>query len=485
MTSFYSNGVEWFLVAPECPLLGCGDVTYGVNKTFAKANDSYPQDRSLDFPWIGKKNHRNSLVRRVDIEDLDYSIASELPSFRELLELLQSQSFRQLMGIQEEEAPWRELQQPPEEFTQRWMQHQGLTHTYSDLNPTNRPQINLPPSGLSYYRAIPGKRSTGPDPYLFALLREKDAHGFGMLPEQVLKAFMRVYFPTININYVLSPAVFYGMFWIWVLRWKAIREASLEARERRTNEAVSQDLLRMKMNEAMDEMWPKVLKEKPILRDTILNDESANAWDGDPRIALLRDVLIIAGTLTFETSIGRASSALFHTDVEEIPRELTDAFDWSQMTLGEARSVIRAMEELQDKYNNIIMKMIRVDFPWTNDLEQSQTRDEIKQAVAGSFRGYKVGLDAARMAIRDPEIQRMFREPEESHTFLWPDQPRERPREPSEQTGRLRLGGPSSLGRPPLARIPSRIYDSDDEGEMERPRKACRRPGQGTSKNPD
>ncbi|KAI9668373.1 MAG: hypothetical protein M1831_001127 [Alyxoria varia] len=327
----------------------------------------------------------------------------------------------------------------------------ALVGQWLDMATSNQRQAQAdgrpPTPAYSYYQAVPETYSARAKADLFVLLRQKEDYGFSRLPDDVLSLFMRSYFPKLNIHYIFSPALLYGVIWARALEHRdSFRFLWTERQE--DNYALKSKSPEAGADDELEFVWPYVLREMQPLKK-MLNDIS-NVWEGDPRIAKLSEMMIILGNEMWDTGLetkiddGQVDA---YYELDRRARLLANQFDWSQMTLDEARAVATFMDEQGGKYENIVKaagllyqadhaRLIYtgsryVPATFSMSVEEAEQRkfvnrlQVIRNRVSESIWGYFLGWWTLMNAVEDPEIQKKFAKAEPK-TFLLPDRPRPR-----------------------------------------------------------
>ncbi|KAI9672169.1 MAG: hypothetical protein M1831_001983 [Alyxoria varia] len=317
----------------------------------------------------------------------------------------------------------------------------------------------MPP--MSYYRAIEGTNTAQAHPKFFKWLRADDSYDmpvWNMMIEHLIPVMMRVYF-TEWVHFILHGAVIYAM------------TRDLIARSNASGDTVMRPL---------DDVWSALLEGGTALRD-LLGNAQLNGFRCDPRIARLKDDLILEATARWsrQSGPGDVFRARFNVDIEKssegakddiVGADSSDAadsgpdtqarnaertpssgthdtvgvsisedgddpavasrghlfsehFDWTRMTRDEAIAVRALLQDLGAKFHNMIDEALRL----------VDGLDTEVAPVGGALQSCEYGFEVAQyglnVAINTPTTR--WKEPAERDFILRDQQGLRRQQDPT------------------------------------------------------
>ncbi|KAI9651941.1 MAG: hypothetical protein M1831_007483 [Alyxoria varia] len=263
-----------------------------------------------------------------------------------------------------EGPPWWPIQEPAKKFATRWFSRQLFDQGQGEY---------------AYYRAIPVKDDVRDvpsaldfAPTLFKFLQgdETKPRQFPLLPVDAITLTVAPHLRR-YIHYLISPRTLY-------YAYKNIRETLAIDWSLR---AINDDTLRKP--DAWFVMNTRASDRKQ-LRDR-LNDANKNAYEGDSRIAGLRDHLMeFASKMCYEVS-SQNDYRLKSSEMEKTKRrafKVADRFDWTLMTEREANQVMALAYDLKWKYDQFSAEMLKV-LEAMDDDGDSENDDNSGQARVG------------------------------------------------------------------------------------------------------
>ncbi|KAI9660193.1 MAG: hypothetical protein M1831_003500, partial [Alyxoria varia] len=385
--SFELNGKEMYFVISDCTHQYCGDQIGDSDdsKTLSKRSpfDTAERPRRQAAALSPRKasSSGTALVKRMM---LGMQQSDEQP--RERLEVLRAPR-NHLPSVNEEPHQphtllhWTRWESPYPELLGQWIELQRLE------------------PGPKYYMAVQGRNIAQWSPTLFLWLRRGD-NQFKTLPAPV--TYTIASYSQIHLHYFLSPKLVY----------KAAENEDLYPDE------IDRYLTSTITPKAR--VWLVLNWGWHTVRD-LLNDPRENLFDGDPRIAELREEIIIQAHLEWQNirrdrikPMNAAGVREYLPPYErlEVRTELAQRFKdlargavtamWPTLTRDEALAVRDFMQEHRGPFNRLCYEFA-TELADYGKMVVPRSGVYLKQTFFEVMQGHAFGLEALQSAIENPE----------------------------------------------------------------------------------
>ncbi|KAI9661450.1 MAG: hypothetical protein M1831_002972 [Alyxoria varia] len=297
--TFTFEGRQWSFILPDCDILDCGNSS----SHFA---EQVSGDRDTGFKNLQKRageeqgQEQEQKVEEQQQEPTNFQKELPPPSIRPY-----------------PVTPWANIEYPPKVLARNRLVIERERFRGHKENPWKEDH------SLNYYQAAPYSKTVEMSPRLFQVISASNSET--PLDAGVQWTITQTNFPPIDLHYIISPYLLYMVEYV---------------NEFKEGEPDFNDATTRKRYETFTQTWTDIVRlGGDILRDAI-NNVKENVYEGDARLKF-------SGNAFFS----RHAEYLLFAEAE-MRQAFIAAFDWSNLTRDEAKTLHALLKRMESNYNH-------------------------------------------------------------------------------------------------------------------------------------